>query len=235
MTRVGGPGPNLVEGFPTPAENERGTREDRFAGGRPGRESLGREMGFQSGVGGQSSTDERETSFREKMRQALGEAKIVEDRNDEQGSQRLLAIAGVGVASLPANAVAPADQQVGLSPGVANQVDMLTHRIEQALRAEMRDGVPAGFSLRLDLPDAGSISGVTITMSSDSIDIVFTRAGSETTAEYLLAAQALAERLQARFSRRIVRIHEVDGSPETKPSQGLDEISRLLGRSGDRS
>jgi hypothetical protein len=53
--------------------------------------------------------------------------------------------------------------------------------------------------------------------------------------DYALAAQALADRLQARFSRRIVRIHEAGDGHEAKASHGLDEISRLLTGRGDHS
>lgn len=214
----------------------------REPGGLPGggtsrsRDGLGREMGrgqFELDAG---AAGDRNALFLSKVRRALGENGTDDDGDgtDEQAS-RLLAVAGEPAAlrlidGLPATAGLVA----GYASGRTAEVARLAERIEQSIKGEMAGNLRSGFRLRLDLQNAGDgPQSLTLTMTTNSIDVVLSSPEGGLSADYALAAQALADRLQARFSRRVVRIYEANAENELRASHGLDEISSLLaGRGG---
>jgi hypothetical protein len=111
----------------------------------------------------------------------------------------------------------------------------MIERIEKAVAARSVETLPAAVSLTLDFGDiGGSIGGVTITLSPGTIDLVLSRVGEVADGPYVQAAQMLAERLHARFPKRIVRILDTEPQRDA-PAQGLAAFSRLLDPSGDRS
>ena len=229
MIRIFGPG----DSFPVPLredrkdlDTERQLHDDRMGQQRPGRDiSSG-----QSGIGANAG-DQRETAFQEKMQQALGYA-IDNAPFEDKTEHVLLASTGTSPHAPSAGRHEAAPSQTAAA-GQAPWVGAVAHRIEQAL---MVPPIPAApLTLRLDLPDGSGIGALSLTMTATSIDVVLIRSGGEASAELMQAAQALADRLHARFSRRIVRIHEVQAEAEARPSEGLDAISRLLQNPGTRS
>lgn len=238
MTRVGGPGTNPAEGrLPSATDDARRTfgddRRDWFSGGRPGNPDggLGRDTRFGREGPGAGIGDDRENAFRDRMRHALGEVADGTGASEDAARTRLLAVAG----GMPLPAGLPVAAAEG-GAGRAEWAGVLVDRVEQALRAQPLDGARAGISLKLDLADpVHGVTGLTITMSAAGIDVVLTRAGAEATAAWLAAAQALADRLQARFPGRMVRVHEVEDGRPARAAHGLDEISRLFGQQGGGS
>lgn len=97
---------------------------------------------------------------------------------------------------------------------------MLCAQITLAAHAFPKPGV---HRLRLGFEVVSGTSGlqsVEISMSSSALDVVLIRSQGEVAAEYLAAAQLLAARLQDRFTRRIVRVHDV-----AAPEPGVTTIS----------
>jgi hypothetical protein len=116
------------------------------------------------------------------------------------------------------------------------RVNALGDRIEQAIRAEIRGNPTASVKFNLDLPGGETgLTGITISMSRDSIDIVLRHGGIGDLAGMTQAAQALAERLQTRFANRTVKILALETAAQRETSRSMDEISALLARPGDRS
>lgn len=186
---------------------------------RSGDFGLGRELG-----------DEREQAFAQRLTHALGErdTKVEPAQGDE--ALRVLAVAGL---ALPVAALAPSARPEATAE--TGRLDAMIERIEKAVTARSIEALPGAVSLKLDFGDlGGSIGGVTITLAPASIDLVLTRVGETTSEPYLQAAQMLADRLHARFPKRIVRVLEAE--PQTAaPAQGLAAFSRLLDPSGDKS
>lgn len=234
MTRITGPGTGPGE-FQPPAPGER-------RDGYDGREGLPRRFGeMRNGLGegmrsgefafGGGMTEERENAFRDKMAAAL-QAKAGDGQGEDLPSTRLIAVAGEAPPLFPAAPQAvgePASSGTGRPAEIASLVD----RVESSLAAELsRSGGPQ-LTLRLDLPDAAfGIAGFSISITADAIDVVLDRGGAAASDEIAAAAQALADRLQQRFARKTVRIHEVEQQEEPKKEGGLDELARIFGRPG---
>lgn len=233
MTRISGFGANPPDQRASFATEEQ--RRDTFSGDRTGDRNAGpgREAPFgQSGLGAQLG-NEHERAFAEKMRTALGDG--VQSAEAEDGPRgRLLAVAGGiplpwPVLGMPAEAFTAAP-----TAGRAGWVGALVERIEQALQAQFSDALRSGVGLRLDLTGMGGPGSVTITLAPQALDVVFAHGGGAPSAELAAIAQSLADRLQARFPDRVVRIRESTDGPEERPSGGIEEVSRLLGRQGGR-
>lgn len=114
-------------------------------------------------------------------------------------------------------------------------LETLYTRIEQAL---LHSPATADGSIRLDLQLAAEgmegLQGVEIAMSSTALDVVLSRTEGQATAEYLAATQALAERLQERFPRRIIRIHDAvagAGTAHNAEPDGIADVHEPEGRS----
>ena len=245
MTRVGGGGAdgNLAAFGGGEAarrrERDRGGDEELSSRGRPRDPGLaGQHMAFdQSGL---DAGAERHAQFAETMRRALGERRDDAERPGEDEVRRVLAVAGAP-APLPSpfapGAPLGAEASV-LGPTTSERVETLANRIEAAVRAELRGEMGPAITLRLDI--AGAMPGVdalTLTVSPTLIEVVLTRAaGADLPSDYAAAAQALADRLQSRFSKRLVRIVEAEAPGGTQtPSRGLEDISRLLAPPGEAS
>lgn len=174
---------------------------------------------------------ERHSQFQETMRRAMTSGRHdAADENDDQAT-KLLATAG-SLSSAPfiaAAGVLPASDAQPLAPTTAERVDALAARIESAFRAELRG--QAAVSVQIDL--AGTFPGVdalTVSMSPAVIEVVLTRSAEDLPADYAASAQALADRLQSRFAKRMVRVVERDSPVREAGSRGMDDISRLLAR-----
>lgn len=179
---------------------------------------------------GRELADEREQTFAKRLTQALGEGDTNADAGPGEEALRVLAIAGL---ALPVAGFAPAARPETV--GVAGRLDAMIERIEKAVAARSIEALPGAVSLKLDFGDiGGSIAGVTITLAPGSIDLVLTRVGETTDGPYVQAAQMLADRLHARFPKRIVRVLEAEPQRDTL-AQGLAAFSRLLAPSGEQS
>jgi hypothetical protein len=211
-------------------------------GREPARERRHPEDGLGSGIGHQLGQDHQgalrdgaarhgtpphsQGAFEESLRRALGESgqqaergrSGAQDRDTDDeatdvdpGQLHLLAQAErpSGFALMPPLA-APAPT----ANEAAARVEALAVRIEQAARAEMALAPGQPIALRLDLGDmVPGLSALTMEMTADGIDVTLTRSTGPASEELVRAAQMLAERLQARFSRRIVRVLDAPAPP----------------------
>ncbi|MDC9823007.1 hypothetical protein PRN20_04625 [Devosia sp. ZB163] len=222
------PRPSLIED-PQAAETRRGLPD--HADRRAGRNDTGLGDGMRSGEFGlgQDFFGEREQAFAQRLNHALGERDVSEHATQGEEGLSLLAVAGLPLAGA---GVVPSTRPETVAD--TPQLDAMIERIEKVLTSRGIETSPGNVSLTLDFGDlGGSIGGVTITLSSKGIDVVLSRTG-EVADGYVQAAQVLADRLHARFPKRIVRILEAEPQREA-PAQGLAAFSRLLDPSGDRS
>jgi hypothetical protein len=235
MSRVGAPGAEPPPRNPSDLADEGGfdTRRD----GKGTALDLGLNLG-QQGF----------SSFAGKERQAVFEASVRRAAGDDDGvaakprEDKVLAVAEEprGLPQMPLAApqltTAVADPA---GPTLVDRAGDVAVRVEQAIRAELSHGLGGPISLKLPIGDLfPGIDAVTITMSADALDIGIQRSGAEISDALLAAAQALADRLQARFSKRIVRVIDVAGpaaAGDAPPADGLTEIARLLRRSDGAS
>jgi hypothetical protein len=195
---------------------------------------LNRDMRFAAFARGDGAAQERESAFARKLGHALGEIGATLGQSDGTDGLRLLATAGGGSPfhfAAPAADAAPASATTAATTPTINAI---VERVEAALNAQRIDTPVSGVSLKLDLSDiGGSISGLTISLSPTTIDLVLTRGAGEVNAPFLEAAQALADRLHVRFARRVVRVLEIDEKPAAV-ADGLGVISELLSRPAGR-
>ncbi|MBC8129615.1 MAG: hypothetical protein H7Y08_04755, partial [Rhizobiaceae bacterium] len=107
-----------------------------------------------------------------------------------------------------------------------------SERIERAWLDELRLPGPKPSTLRLEFTDGlAGLKAITVAVSPDNVDVTLTPDGPERMAEYAAAAQGLADRLQARFPGRTIRILEAQLPAGNEPSGGFDDLSRLFQRS----
>lgn len=232
MTRVtatpGGVGPGGV-GWNPAADDGRHDPSARSGMERGDAGGHGLGTGFRFGQAHHSphSFGDREDTFGEMMRLEL--RKDAAAGEEAPPHLRLLAVAGETPLPLSGPQAAPSES-AGTQPARQDRLAAVADRIEQALKGERIPVAGDGsLSLRLSIPDpGGDIGAVTLTMDAQTIEVVLTPAGPGGD-DILAAAQLLAERLQARFSGRTVRILEAPATPGPE-SGGMDAISRLLGR-----
>lgn len=234
MTRITGPGIGPGE-FQPPASGERRDGYDSRRDGLSGRfgelrNGLGQGMRSDEFTFGDGLTEERENAFRDKMAAALQAGARDEQSGEELPPTKLIAVAGE--AALPVMAAAPqsaAAQPASAAPDRSAEIFALVDRVESRIAAELAGQGAQQLTLRLDLPDAAfGISGFSISISADAIDVVLDRGGAAASGEIMAAAQALADRLQQRFARKTVRIHEVEQRQEPDKERAFDEISRIF-------
>lgn len=124
----------------------------------------------------------------------------------DAGTLKLLALAE----RAPGFALAPSAPPTEVAPAGTEQairVAALTQRIEEAVRAELYAAPGRPIALKLELGDlVPGLLSVSVAMTPEGIDVTLARSAGEASPELLLAAQALAERLQTRFAKRIVRV-----------------------------
>jgi hypothetical protein len=178
---------------------------------------------------GRELADDREQAFAKRLTQALGERDMKVEPAPGDEVLRVLAVAGL---SLPVVGLTPARPEPAVEHG---RLDAMIERIEKAVTARSIEALPGAVSLKLDFGDlGGSIASVTITLAPGSVDLVLTRVGEATDGPYVQAAQMLADRLHARFPKRVVRVLEAEPQRDTL-AQGLAAFSQLLAPSGDQS
>lgn len=176
--------------------------------------------------------------FQQKMLHALRKGKV-DDKPEGDTGKTLLVILHPG-------GLTESGRSDALAGAAKSQVNQPSHRIEwveklfsRIDRALQSDATARGGSVTLNLElathEVDGLRGVEISMSPTALDVVLTRTEGQATMEYLAATQVLAERLQERFSRRIVRIHEVVDQARKASSPGLDKISEILENSEKRS
>jgi len=230
MTRLPGIGPTPPEVAAQRARDEHSRfDEPRDAAGRRGARdgSFNAEMRFGQFDLERGLSDDRGAAFLDKVRRALSESGEAASTDGDAGAPRLLAMAGDPQAAASADAAAlPAP---GRDVPASVRIEALVERIEQSLRGALAPGPGGSLSIRLDLGGAGGFAGISVSMSPDMVDIVLSRAGFPAAEDLAVAAQVLADRLQMRFPRRIVRVFEAPGRDGGGPG-GLDEIGALLSR-----
>jgi hypothetical protein len=164
---------------------------------------------------------EREAAFLRSFRAAVRGSKRDSEggdpgTQDEQAQEgRVLATAQqplwTGLPS-PADAAAGADTR---SPSTEAMVASVTEAIDRAIRAEMapREGVP--LDLRIDLAGENlGLTGIRITVTRTTLDVVLERTDSALGDQLVRAAEALAQRLMTRFSKRTVRVLDIASARE---------------------
>ena len=161
----------------------------------------------------------------------LAQKKGAEPKNPpEDGKTLLVVLHPVEHKAEPAAQPAPMGHTaVGVSgTHRVEWLENLVTRIDQALLTVPK--TPDGkFTLALQLAPNGmeGLRGVEISMSPTTLDVVLSRTQGQATGEYLAATQALAERLQDRFPKRVIRIHEVVSGSGAARKQETDAISEI--------
>jgi hypothetical protein len=128
-------------------------------------------------------------------------------QQDQMPDPRVLAVAEqqiwTGLPS-PADTTASTGQKC---PSTESMVASVMESIDRSIRAEMapRAGVPLNLKIVFHDESLG-LTGLCITVTQTTLDVVFERTSSVVAEEFVRAAQALAERLMMRFSKRTVRI-----------------------------
>jgi hypothetical protein len=158
----------------------------------------------------------------------------------EQEDGHVLAVAG-GIAS-GAAMPDPGTVSPGETKSAATLEPVVTEilaKIEQAWRAELSASAEGPASLQIDLGDAiEGLKGLTVTMTGTSLDVILVRGEGEASAELMLAAQVLADRLQQRSGKRIVRVLDAVGSEATGEAEapgGIQAISGILRSSANKT
>ena len=229
----GGPFPGTRyltrDDFSGPHDNL-GNRRD-LAGLRDG-ESL--ECGEDS-AGSSSATLGREADFLRSFRAAIRDfhRDAQEEKRgaqDEQTEPHVLAVAQQPLwTGLPSPAeAAPAAMEKG-SSSAESVVASITETIDRLIRAEMapRAGVP--LNVRIPFSDENrGLAGLRITITRTTMDVVFEHTGSVLSDELVRAAEALAERLMTRFSKKTVRIFDIPAPAEQDPDRETVPVSAPL-------
>ncbi len=161
----------------------------------------------------------READFEARLQKAVsgqtGDSGGGEQRGDD-GEPRLLAMIELPTVSqlLSGGQTLKADPttQSARTTEIANTVAM---RTEAALRSEMQlpPGTPISLRLQLDMPAHG-LSGVTINSTSSSLDVILERNSKDASEDLMQAAQALAQSLQRKYPRRLIRVMDTAGGEE---------------------
>jgi hypothetical protein len=178
----------------------------------------GESLEFDEEATGSSHTaTEREADFLRSFRAAVrGSKRDAEDEGQgTQGQQtpepRVLAVSEQLLwTGLPS----PADASSGPGvepkrPSTEAMVTSVMEQIDRAIRAEMapRAGMP--MSLNIAFADESSgLTGLRVIITQTTLDVIFERAEAVASEELVRAADALAQRLMTRFSKRTVRILE---------------------------
>lgn len=181
-----------------------------------GRGSGGRADGPLKASGWSRSLDAslRAAAFEKGLHHAVRNLGDDEGVGNQPGQNRtfaqaqLLAIAQSPMTGLPSpGAAQSADAS---SPSTAAIVASVTEYIQQSIRA---DAMPvSGQVLKLSLAFGGDVAGeigltgISLSVTATTLDVVLERAGSEASESLLRAARILSERLMTRFSKQTVRI-----------------------------
>jgi hypothetical protein len=127
----------------------------------------------------------------------------------------------------PSPAASPVTETRALASEV--KVNLITEAIERAIRAEMAPQPGQPLSLHVNLGgDAFGLAGLNVTVTPLNIEVVLLRPDPVIQEELAGAAQALADRLMARFSKRTVRVLQSHTRAGSTPRSPLREISNSL-------
>ena len=156
-------------------------------------------------------------SFRAAVRGSKGDAEGEGQSGQEDQAQepRVLAVAEQSLwTGLPSPADAAPDTATKW-PSTEAMVASVMESIDRAMRAEMapRPGVPLNLKIAFHDESLG-LTGLRITVTQTTLDVVFERSGSAPAEEFVRAAEALAQRLMTRFSKRTVRILDIAATEE---------------------
>lgn len=155
--------------------------------------------------------------------------------NQRKKSERVLATAGLphGGEIMRTDVTAPV---VSVAIGAEAPVTAIMERIEQALRAGMYPAAGNTINIKIHLEDMKipGLKSLSISMTSNRLDLTFARDAGAPSPELLAAAQALASQLAARFPTRSIRVLDADAEPTFQKDRdgdahgGLRAISDLL-------
>jgi len=224
MTRINGSDPfSGGEGLQAQTRRQEGERE--LAGGLRRFHTAGGGDDLHAGTGRREDAaaggegGERLRRFAESLKRA--DAKEAGDGESARGEPRLLALAEPGRPAVAEAATGPADTGAERRADAVAQTERIARMVEGALRAELSPvpGRPLTVSLKALRPGetTGAIAALSLTLRDGMLDVVLRRAeaGGADDALFLQAAQALAERLGARFPKRVVRILEDESAPRS--------------------
>jgi hypothetical protein len=176
-------------------------------------------------TGSSHTATEREADFLRSFRAAVRGSKR-DAEGEGQGAQqeetpepRVLAVAEQRLwTGLPSPAdTAPSSEKRWSS--TESMVASVMESIDRSIRAEMAPRAGAPLSLKIAFHDESlGLTGLRITVTQTTLDVVFERTGSVVAEEFVRAAEALAERLITRFSKRTVRILDT-----TAPGEQADQ------------
>lgn len=199
------------------------------------RDGLARDLGHPD----RDDLRDRSDLFSRRVQEALGEGRSDGWRREE--AARVLATAEPEIAPAsgalhnaapaPAAAELPAATPAGAPRAETTEriVADLAARVEQAFRQDLSASAGGTVALRVALDGAvAGIRDITVSTGPAGLDVMLNRGSGEPPPDLVEAARLLAQRLQARFGRR-VRI--LDAAAEEAPAAGgsLSEIGRLLG------
>lgn len=222
------PQPGASRSGPEDPKRHPFARRDSHA--RSMRDELGRDDRGEGGDG-----FERAPAFAARVRAVLRETGSGQDEDGERPPAEdvrvlaALAAAPVGVPGQTAAAPGGLDTADPAS-GTAALVARLGERLEAVLRAERAAG--AGLPLRLEIPLDGMVEGlqsVAVEMTGTDLAVTFTRAPDRDGTALAAAACGLAERLQARFGGRTIRVLERAARQSGLAEKPFVTIGRLLG------
>lgn len=216
MTRVGGPTPPKDSG-PHSGKSQKKPAQDsppqKKVDAQPDRKTVPNAL--------------QAELFHEKLQLAQKKGKKP-DLPAEEGKALLVILHPTGhheQPSAPSAVETPAGNQ-GSEAQRVEWLESLCTRIDHALLSIPR--TPDGrFTLALQLTQHGTegLHGVELSMSPMALDVVLSRTGGQASVEFLAATQALAERLQEKFPKRVIRIHEVASSAATSRKRGADPVN----------
>ena len=138
------------------------------------------------------------------------------EQGGDDGEPRLLAMIELPtVSQLLTGGHTPKADPATLSARATEIANTVAMRTEAALRSEMQlpPGTPITLRLQLDMCAHG-LSGVTINSTSSSLDVILERSSNAASEDLKQAAQALAQSLQRKYPRCLIRIMDTPGEEE---------------------
>lgn len=191
------------------------------------RDELGRDDRGEDGEG-----FGRPPAFAARVRSVLREMGGDEGRSSADELQVLAALAAapIGVPASMAAAMPEGGDPADHATSMAACMVRLVERLEAVLHAERAGG--AGLPLRLEIPLDGVVEGlssVSVEMTGTDLSVTFTRAQDCEDAALAAAARGLAERLQARFGGRTIRVLERAARRDAPAENPFATLGRLLG------
>jgi hypothetical protein len=129
-------------------------------------------------------------------------------RHENHEDMQIIAVAEQRNSVFLATSVNTVSPVTGAAAGaIEAKVSFIAETIERAIRLEMAPQPGQPLNVHIDFADEVlSLQGLNVTVTPLNIEIILLRTGSVVSDELAGAAQSLADRLMARFSKRAVRI-----------------------------